>query len=273
MYGFLLRPKWLAFHILVFGSVALMISLGFWQLRRLDERKEFNALVTERIDQPPVPLDSILDDVESDPSAYEWRQVTMSGTWLPGQVIWFNRTQDGATGDNVLTALDGSDGTDGTTVIVNRGFVSVAEVVTDPPTGEVRVLGRIRTSQEHQRGGLTDSTTGPLTEIRRVDVARLAPQLPGDVAPFYLDLVDSIPPIAETAPLPTPLPTLDEGPHLSYAVQWFIFSIAVIVGWVLAIRKSLATRRRQLALTDEAGEPGSEDFPASTLDASTTTST
>jgi len=273
MYGFLLRPKWLAFHILVFGSVALMISLGFWQLRRLDERKEFNALVTERIEQPPIALDSILDDVESDPAAFEWRQVTMSGTWLPGQVIWFNRTQDGATGDNVLTALEGSQGTDGTTVIVNRGFVSVAEVVTDPPSGEVQVLGRIRTAQQRQRGGLTDSTTGPLTEIRRVDIARLAPQLPGEVAPFYLDLVESIPPVAESAPLPTPLPALDDGPHLSYAVQWFIFSIAVIVGWVLAIRKSLATRRRQLALTDAADEPARAEPPASSVDAAATTPT
>jgi len=29
---------------------------------------------------------------------------------------------------------------------------------------------------------------------------------------------------------------------LSYAIQWLIFSAAVIVGWVLAIRKSLANR-------------------------------
>ncbi len=41
-------------------------------------------------------------------------------------------------------------------------------------------------------------------------------------------------------PLPEPplLPELTEGPHLSYAVQWFIFSAAVAVGWVLAVRHS-----------------------------------
>jgi cytochrome oxidase assembly protein ShyY1 len=93
------------------------------------------------------------------------------------------------------------------------------------------------------------------------------------VAPFYLDLIDSIPPIADTAPLPTPLPTLDDGPHLSYAVQWFIFSIAVVVGWVLAVRKSIDSRRRQLALTDEADEPAPADSHESSVDASATTST
>ena len=39
------------------------------------------------------------------------------------------------------------------------------------------------------------------------------------------------------------LPELTEGPHLSYAVQWFIFSAAVAVGWVLAVRKSVNARR------------------------------
>jgi len=269
MYGFLLRPKWLAFHILVFCSVALMISLAFWQLRRLDERKEFNALVTERIEQPPVPLDSVLADAARDPAEFEWRQVTMTGRWLDEQIIWFNRSQDGLPGDNVLTALEGHDGT---TVVVNRGFVPVGEEVTDPPAGEAQVLGRIRTSQEHQRGGLTDADSGPLTEIRRVDVARLAGQLPGEVAPFYLDLVDSVPHLTETDPLPTPPPSLDQGPHLSYAVQWFIFAVAVVVGWVLAIRKSLATRRRALEVTDGADAPAPSDSPRPVDDATATTS-
>ncbi|KGA10281.1 MAG: hypothetical protein GM46_5615, partial [actinobacterium acAcidi] len=35
-----------------------------------------------------------------------------------------------------------------------------------------------------------------------------------------------------------------EGSHLSYAIQWLIFATAVIVGWVLAVRKSVANRAR-----------------------------
>jgi hypothetical protein len=40
-------------------------------------------------------------------------------------------------------------------------------------------------------------------------------------------------------------PDLSEGSHRSYAVQWFIFALAVAVGWVLAVRKSIATRRAE----------------------------
>ena len=50
MYGFLVRPRWIAFHLLVAGAIVLMVSLGFWQLRRLDERQAFNDTVAVRID-------------------------------------------------------------------------------------------------------------------------------------------------------------------------------------------------------------------------------
>ena len=60
---------------------------------------------------------------------------------------------------------------------------------------------------------------------------------------MYVELTASQP--AEQPPYPQPVdvPELSEGPHLGYAVQWFIFSIAVGVGWVLAVRKSISARR------------------------------
>jgi hypothetical protein len=93
---------------------------------------------------------------------------------------------------------------------------------------------------------LTDSGEGPVTEIRRVEIDRIAPQLPGDVLPVYLDLMASRPPVTAQDPVPIPEPELDEGPHLSYAAQWFIFALFVVIGWVLAVRKSVRTHRREL---------------------------
>ena len=272
---FLLRPKWLAFHVLVFVSVALMVWLGFWQLRRLDARQEFNATVTERIDQPPVPFDTLIGDAITDPRSVEWRQVTVSGEYLADQILWFNRTQDGIAGDNVLTALVGGDGT---TVVVNRGFIALGEPTPSAPTGSIDVLGRIRVPPGRQLGELTDSADGPLTEVRRVDLDLLDAQLPGELAPVYLDLIGSVPNVTPNDPVPVPPPTLDEGPHLSYAVQWFIFATAVLIGWVLAIRRSIATHRRKaadgatgVAVTDAAAVRTPADSPTSADAAPTTT--
>jgi cytochrome oxidase assembly protein ShyY1 len=269
--AFLLRPKWIAFHVVVFAAIAAMIWLAFWQLRRLDERRAFNDVVAERIDQAPVPLEELLPLAIDDPEAVEWRQVTVSGSYLDDQIIWFNRSQDGLAGDNVLSALVDDD----TTVVVNRGFIVLGADVPAAPTGEVEVLGRVRTPSERQRGGLTDSTDGPVTEVRRVDLDVLGQQLPGDVAPVYLDLIGSVPNVGPGDPAPVPAPTLDEGPHLSYAVQWFIFATAVLVGWVLAIRRSLATRRRAPAeppaVTDAADGRTPSDSPMPSDAASATT--
>ncbi|MFW6079920.1 MAG: hypothetical protein ACODAE_09875, partial [Gemmatimonadota bacterium] len=48
-------------------------------------------------------------------------------------------------------------------------------------------------------------------------------------------------------PAPLPPPSLDDGPHLSYAIQWFSFGAIALVGWtVLALRRGEAGRRRRL---------------------------
>ncbi len=257
MYRFLLRPRWIAFHLLVLAAVVLMVNLGIWQLHRLDERRDFNATVSERMDQPPVPLDELLDGLTNDDLAdIEWRQVTTGGAWLADQVVWFNRTQGGLAGDNVLTALVDDDGG---TVVVNRGFVALGNDVPEAPDGDVEVVARVRIPHERQRGELTDSAQGPVSEVRRVDLDQLAAQLPGELAPVYLDLIATDPPVVATDPDPVPVPDLTEGSHLSYAFQWFIFSVCVVIGWVLAVRRSVATRRRPAGdVSDVPDRPSAE---------------
>ncbi len=255
--SFLLGPKWIAFHLVVLGSIALMIWLAFWQLDRLDERRAFNDLVNEQIDQPPAQLDQLLAEAGDDPASIEWRQTLVSGTFLDDQILWFNRSQGGLAGDNVLSALV----TDaGPTVVVNRGFVPLGSDVPAAPDGEVELLARVRLPQERQRGELTDATTArePVTEVRRIDLDQLSAQFPGEVVPVYLDLIDTIPTLTPNDPTPVPAPALDEGPHLSYAVQWLIFATSVLVGWVLAVRRSITIRRRD-ALTAAAASPTAPD--------------
>lgn len=242
MYWFLVRPKWIGFHLLVITGIVVMVNLGFWQLRRLDERQAFNADVEARYDAPPLPLDEALGTVD-DLDEIEWQPVTASGTYVPdGQILIVNRSQNGRAGDNVVAPLLLDDGR---VLLVNRGFVPLGVDVPRAPSGEVEVVGRLRPSQERRTGQLSDPAEGVLTAAQRVDVDRLAPQLPGEAVPMYVDLISSVP--AEQPGLPeqvTP-PDLSEGPHLSYAVQWFLFSGAVAVGWMLAVRHSVGTRRRE----------------------------
>ena len=259
-FSFLLRPKWIAFHLLVVLGVALMIWAAFWQLDRLDQRKAFNAIVEARIDLPSVPLDELLATA-TDPADLEWRQVTVTGAFRTQQIVWFNRSQDGLAGDNILAALDQDPSAEQTSpvIVVNRGFVLLGANSDAAPSGDIDILGRIRVPTERQRGELTDADNGPVLEVRRIDLDQLDAQIDGDVAPFYVDLIGSIPNVTGSDPVPVPAPTLDDGPHFSYAVQWVIFATAVLVGWVLAVRRSIRSRRRD-ALTASTDGPTTPDF-------------
>jgi cytochrome oxidase assembly protein ShyY1 len=244
MYRFLLRPRWILFTLAVVVAVVAMINLGFWQLRRLDERRDFNATVEDRIDQPAVGLDELVpadaevgDDRLED---VEWRAVEASGRYLGDDEFRIvNRSQDGIAGDYVVTPLRLDDGR---ILLVARGFVPLDTDAAPAPSGEVDVEGRLRRSQVRRTGGLSDPATGTLAEAQRVDIPRLAPQLPGDVVPVYVELTAQQPAGSGGFPEPIAEPELDEGPHLSYAVQWFLFSTIAIVGWVLAVRRSRRVR-------------------------------
>ena len=167
------------------------------------------------------------------------------------------------------------------TILDNEGaedFFPAAVLAIEARDGRFDVLGRVRVPQERRTGELTDDDDGPVDEVRRIDLDQLAAQLPGDVPPVYLDLVESRPQVTPADPLPVPPPTLDEGPHLSYAIQWFIFAACVLIGWVLAVRRSLATRRRAAtsAPDDVTGGPAeqtSSGSPTSDDVASATTPT
>lgn len=245
MNRFLLTPKWIAFHLVVLVAIIAMVNFGFWQLRRLDERRDFNATVEARYDAPPLPIDELLTS-GADPDAIEWRPVTASGTYLPEfEFLVVNRSQHGAAGRNVVVPLELDDGR---ILLVNRGFVPLAvDDVPDVPAGNVSVSGRLRQSQERRLGQLSDPADGVLTEVQRIDIDRLAEQLPAAVLPMYVDLLESNPAEVESVPEPVAPPDLGERNHLSYAVQWFIFAIAVAVGWFLAVRRSTTTRRRRAA--------------------------
>ena len=237
-FRFLIAPKWIAFHLLVVVLVVTMVNLAFWQLRRLDERRQFNAEVRANANQPIAPLDKV-DPAVAQPSAIEWRRVRVTGTYVPGhEFLVVNRSQNGDGGRNAVDALQLADGR---LLLVNRGFLRQADATPPAPIGPVEVIGRLRASEQRGTGQPADASTGVLTEIRRIDVGVLSKQFDSTVLPMYVEQLESTPPDAKVLE-PIVAPTLDEGPHLSYTVQWFIFSGCVIVGWFLAVRRSLATR-------------------------------
>lgn len=234
---FLLRPRWMAFHALCLVAVVVMVNLSLWQFRRLDERQAFNELVRSRSTQTVIPIEEL--DL-SDPPGAAWKRVGAVGTYMgDDSVLILNRSQEGRAGVNVVTPLRL---TDGRIVIVVRGFLSLDEGPPAPPSGTVRVVGTVRTS-ETRRAGQPTERPEETDEFFRLDIERLAGQIDGQVLPVAISLEISDPPDSAIVQ-PVAAPELSDGPHLSYAIQWLIFATAVVVGWVLAVRRSYLTRSR-----------------------------
>jgi surfeit locus 1 family protein len=272
VYRFLLKPRWILSHLFVLGMVVLMITLGFWQLRRLDERKTFNASLKAASKQPAEPIGTLLlagagsthEQVES----VRYRSASATGRYLVDQqVLVTNRTQNSAPGYWVLTPLDLGDGT---ALVVNRGWIPYGYTADGswadfaPPTGQVSITGAIEQPQVRSNGvvgGPQDPPEGTLRTLARADVARLAQQVDEKLLPLYVNLQVQSPAQPDSPGLPAVLPPpdfSDEGPHFSYAMQWFMFSAMTLIVYPLLLRR-LARRRHQVEESDQAGDQGASD--------------
>jgi surfeit locus 1 family protein len=254
------RPSWVIRHVLVVVLVAVMVALGMWQLRRLDERKDEIALLRARQEVPVADVGEVvpagLAPDAPEIVGVEFRSVSATGVYeRDDTVVVVNRSLSGTPGAWVLTPLrlDG-----GTRVAVNRGFVGFSasgEIEAPaPPEGRVTVQGLVRTSEERGRFGPSDPGDGRLGQLARADIGRLDAQVPYDLLPAYVQLARSTPPEPAADPSatsgPPPLialgpPELDEGPHLSYAIQWFIFAAIALVGYPILLRKVAADEQRE----------------------------
>ncbi len=242
-YSFARRPKWIVGHLLAAIAVVVFISMGFWQLRRLAERQDFNDLLTGRATAAAHPLAEVVaahpvDDLEL-------RRVQVTGEYVVAEeLILLARSYNGLSGHHVLTPLDLGDGT---AIVVDRGWV-IIDLDTPgrpefaPPEGQVTVIGTLRKTETRGSFGPVDPPTGSLERISRVDIERIDQQVAADLLPIYIQLLEQNPAQPDNVPALVPLPTPSEGPHRGYAAQWFLFSGVVVVGYPILLRRTAATK-------------------------------
>ena len=239
---------------------AVCIRLGFWQLGRLEERRAENARVAAGLRGEPIPITS----VSADSSQSRAQRVEVSGTYdFANEVTLINRSRDGAPGVHILTPLrvPGRD----TAVLINRGWVYSPDGATihlerwrEPVdargTAYVSWLGTSEAAGgDPVSSGVADSSPRRVVRLQHAAVARL---LPYPIAPYQLILIDesaestaggsgygagSPAPFGtaiadSTRPVRIPLPALDEGPHKSYALQWFAFAAIALIGTAAVVR-------------------------------------
>lgn len=256
--------------LLAFATVMAVacVLLGLWQLDRYQQRGERNDAIRTALEAQPVPLDEVLatgtsmSDVADTENGLEWRRVVVRGSFDPTVELALRlRPVEGQSGVHSLglVLLD-----DGRGVLVDRGFAATSTRTTQavdlppPPAGPVELVGRVRLSEDGRGAGL-DADADPAS-IRFVDLPDLQSFTDVELAPVWLERIEQSP--AEDSSLtPVPAPRLSSGPSLIYAVQWFLFAVIAVVGFVVLARRdnhdtrALAEGPNQAA-TDEVSPPG-----------------
>lgn len=235
---------WLALVVL-FATITSLLS--WWQFARREERVERINEVIANYDKPPIPLADIGFVLEEGKSAQEWRPVTISGRYLTDlTTLVRNRPLNGQAGFLQLVPFELNDGR---VIIIERGWLiagsDLSPTIDNPlPLMEPKQLVvRLRVSE-------ADLGRPPIPgQIASIDLKTLAErfQSSGEVITDYYGRLVSESPGSETFPTGVPKPSLSEGNHLSYALQWVLFGLMAFAAFVWAIRND---RRIQL---EEAG--------------------
>nr|WP_210273833.1 SURF1 family protein [Rhizobium sp. WYCCWR 11146] len=223
--------------ILVLIALAILISLGTWQVERLHWKEGLIADIAARQAASPVPL----ADIEAMAAAggdIEYRKVTAAGRYINNKERHFFATWRGQTGYYIYTPLELADGR---ILFVNRGFVPF-----DNKEPETRMQGQL-TDQQTVTGLAREKLPGkPSWIVPDNDVAKnifywkdldvMAESVgleKANVIPFFVD--------ADSTPNPAGLPiggvTQVDLPndHLQYAFTWYglaaVLLVVVAISW------------------------------------------
>ena len=201
-----------------------------WQYHRGVDRHARNAVIQDRIAQSPIELKSVSGALAD----FEWQTVSVEGIFdNEKQILLRNRYNDGKYGYEVLTLFKS---TANKSFWVDRGWVQAGAtattppVVTEVPTSQVSITGRLRLDSSLPRGSffaLPGKGEGLVSELNA--------QSQLNTEKFYIDLLSGSEP-SLTPDVTAQLPELSDGPHMAYALQWIFFAGLVIYGRILIRR-------------------------------------
>lgn len=231
----LFSPRWWWVTLLVLAGIAVLVSLGNWQLDRLAQRRAANDVLRAQLAAEPVNLNDPELDVEALATMAD-RAATVTGEFDFSQQLWLKlQNFAGQAGGHLVAPLRIAGREEA--VLIDRGWVPYEDV--DPArwaqydeAGEVTISGVIQESDASERATAPE---GQSREWFRLDVETIGQRLPYDLLPVYLLQTDDdggAPPLREQ-----PEVDLSEGPHLSYAIQWYTFALMLGVGYFFYVRR------------------------------------
>ncbi|SDS72426.1 SURF1 family cytochrome oxidase biogenesis protein [Microterricola viridarii] len=240
-WSFLLSKRWAGYLALTIVFAIVCVFLGNWQLARRAEARAEIERVDTNWEAEPVPLAEALPTLDAFDESQKWLPVVMEGRYLhEDELLVRTRPRAGMPGFEVLTPLQLADGT---VFIVDRGWLPTGsaqdapDVVPAAPDGHVTVVARLKAGEPSLAGR---SSSG--NQISTVQLTEISERLGTDnYTGAYGLMISETPAPTGERPLAVVKPPRDEGPHLSYAFQWYVFAVMAFIGLAWAARQEFRT--------------------------------
>lgn len=207
-------------------SVAILVSLGVWQLERLQWKLGLLAAIDAAEASSALPLPA---------GPAEFQKGYAEGTLRPTSGLYGSEVRDLPSGPVIGAYLiEPLDRPGQPTLLVNRGWVPTDGAVPPTPGGAARVEGYVRLPEP---AGLFSAKDDPARRrFFSLDPGVIGPALGvSDPAPFTLVALGTPSPGVFPAPATAlPRPPND---HLNYAITWFSLAVIAAVISVLQFRR------------------------------------
>lgn len=248
----LFTRRWLAALAAAIVFAVACFYLGRWQWHRHEVKHARADRITAHYGAPAIPVQAVLPGVGSPMTlAREWTRVQLTGRYdAAHQILVRNRPHSSVYGYEVLVPLEiepssassaapGSAASGSAALLVDRGWVPngatavQAPEVPPAPQGTVTVTAWLRL-------GEPDVHRSPRAgQLSSIDIGQAA-QYAGRrlYAPYaILDTERTADGAVPARPTPLEPPDTDEGPHLAYALQWWLGSLTGFALVFMGVRR------------------------------------
>lgn len=233
---FLVSAQWLGWFALACAAAVVCSMLGQWQLHRRAETLSVITKVTANYDREPVPFTQAADQFRTLEPSNEWLPVSATGQYLTGQqLVVRNRQNSSQNGYDILVPFKT---TSGEIIAVDRGWIPLSSdgggkptSIPAPPSGQVTISVRLRPSEPAL------NRSAPEGQIATIELSQVASMTRLPVLQGAYGMLRSESPEPATPLTANERPSIDEGSHLSYAMQWFTFGLLAFIAFGYSARR------------------------------------
>lgn len=197
--------------VLGLAGCAVLVWLGLWQVQRLHWKTEILDRIETRLAAEPVTVPP-----DPDPARDQYLRVLEAGAIEPGELHVYTSAPGQGVGYRVIVPFRLADGR---LILLDRGFVPIAEKDAARHTGPIRVRGSLLWPDETD--GFTDAPDLAKNIWFARDVGAMSAALGTDPVMLVTEASDDA-----AAPLALPVTVNIPNDHLQYAITWFGLAVA-----------------------------------------------